>query len=172
MAAILCPLLLQLLDSGLQSSVRTTCNGPVDLGVWGLVQDAERGHFRRRVQHCIQCSHKETWCVRENAHSTVKLELWNVHSPLTHFLGKSNAAQARTNELWENKKHNWGEHKVFPEKLFWDVIFWSGNSHEAQMRVKKFFWDDPCGTVTWQSCSMWNQSTTRNVTGQSQPSMQ
>lgn len=147
---------------------RTAGDGPVHLRVRGLVQDTERGHLRRGVQHCIQCSHKETCCVQENVHSTLKLKFWNAHSHLIGFWGNRNAAQVRTNELWENEKHNWGKHKVFPEELLWDVIFRFSKSREAQMRVKKFFemtlWE-------WQPCSVWNQSTTRNVTGQSQPSM-
>lgn len=106
MDAIICTLL-STQWAGWQSTERTARDGPVDLGVGGLVQDAERGDFRCGVQHCIQCSHKETCCVQENVHSTVKLQFWNAHSPLIRFLGNRNAAQVRTNELWENKKHNW-----------------------------------------------------------------
>lgn len=85
---------------GWQGPVRTAGDGPVHLGVGGLVQDAERGDFRRRVQHCIQCSHKETCGVQENVHSMVKLRYGNAHSPLIHYLGKFlSAAQVRTNEL-------------------------------------------------------------------------
>lgn len=131
---------------GWQGPVRTTGDGPVHLGVGGLVQDAERGDFRRRVQHCIQCSHKETCGVQENVHSMVKLRYGNAHSPLIHYLGKFlSAAQVRTNELWENKQHNQGEHKVFPEELLWDLIFWSSKrlfTNEGE----EVFWDDPCGS--------------------------
>lgn len=69
----------------------------------------------------------------------MKLKVWNVHSSLIRFLGNRNAAQVRTNELWENKKHNRVEHEVFPEELPWEAVFWPSKSHEAQMRVTKFF---------------------------------
>lgn len=99
-------------------------------------------------------------CPRK-VHSTVKLEFWNAHSPLIPSLGSRNAAQVRTNELWENKKHDWEEHKVFPEELLWDVIVWSSKSHEAQMRVTKFLEMAPVEVTAMQY--VWNQSTTRAV---------
>ena len=48
------------------AGTRTACDGPVDLGVGGVVQDAERSHLGGGVQDRVQGSHQQTW---NNIHS-------------------------------------------------------------------------------------------------------
>lgn len=58
--------------------VLTTGNGPVDQGVWCLVEDSIRCHSGTGVQHNIKSTHKETYG-RGNSDEYTVVENWRSH---------------------------------------------------------------------------------------------